>query len=237
MSKTFFWIEDKKDKAGYTFWKTFMEQIFPDVIVESKRNNSELVKAVKALEDTDSRYIVVFDNSFDNLQVLSELKILTEAVKGKDNVALLDIICFEYLLLDFKELIDWVFAPDDAFLEKREAIIKVRDKLISVISNGDLSYKDIRDVREYCDNIESYNIEQLSSKILYELTRNTGFEVSKGSIGECWIKSCCDWSERQDDDICGLDHSRLDIHEKMEHILSGTCLQNEFRKMGLEVVS
>ena len=52
MSKTFLWIEDKKDKSGYTFWKVFMEQLFPDVIVESKRNNSELVKAVKSLEDT-----------------------------------------------------------------------------------------------------------------------------------------------------------------------------------------
>ena len=66
MSKTFLWIEDKKDKSGYTFWKVFMEQLFPDVIVESKRNNSELVKAVKSLEDTENRYIVIFDNSFDN---------------------------------------------------------------------------------------------------------------------------------------------------------------------------
>ena len=55
MSKTFLWIEDKKNKSGYTFWKTFTEQLFPDVIVESKKNNSELVKAVKRLkiEKTD----------------------------------------------------------------------------------------------------------------------------------------------------------------------------------------
>lgn len=234
MSKTFLWIEDRKDKSGYSFWKTFMEQLFPYVTVESKRNNSELVKAVKALNDKVNRYIVVFDNSFDNLQVLSELKILTEAVKEKDNVAFLDIVCFEYLLLEFKELIDWVFAPDDEFLDKRAEIIKVRSKLVGAISKGNTSYKEIQEIKDYCDNIEGYNIEQLSAKILFELTRNTGFEVSKGSIGDCWIKSCCDWSKRQDDDICGLDHSRLDIHEKMKHILLGTCLQNEFQELGLE---
>ena len=235
MSKTFLWIEDKKDKSGYTFWKTFLEQLFPDVIVESKKNNSELVRAVKMLEDKENRYIVVFDNSFDNLQVLSELKILTEVSKEKENVELLDIICFEYLLLEFKELIDWVFAPDDEFLEKRADVIRARTKLVCAISNGDLSYKEIQEIKEYCDNIEDYNIEQLSAKILFELTRNTGFEVSKGSIGECWIRSCCDWSERQDDDICGLDNSRLDVYDKMKHILVGTCLNNEFGRLGLEV--
>ena len=94
----------------------------------------------------------------------------------------------------------------------------------------------IREIKDYCDNLEDYNIEQLSAKILFELTRNTGFVVSKGSIGECWIKSCCDWSGRQNDDICDLDHSRLDIYEKMKHILDGTCLQREFHRIGLEVI-
>ena len=234
MSKTFLWIEDKKDKSGYTFWKVFMEQLFPDVIVESKRNNSELVKAVKSLEDTENRYIVIFDNSFDNLQVLSELKILTEALKQKENVALLDIICFEYLLLEFKELIDWIFAPNDEFLKKRANIINARCKLVSAINDGNSSYKEIKEIKDYCDSIEDYNIEQLSAKILFELTRNTGFEVSKSSIGECWIKSCCDWSGRQDDDICGLDNSRLDLYDKMKHILVGTCLSYEFKRHGLE---
>lgn len=236
-SKTFLWIEDKQNKSGYTFWKAFMQQMFPNVIVESKKNNSELVKAVRSLTDTKNRYIVVFDHSFDNLQVLSELKILTDAAKKNENVVLLDIICFEYILLEFKELIDWVFAPDDEFLVKRAGVIDARSKLVSIISNGETSSKDIREIKDYCDNLEDYNIEQLSAKILFELTRNTGFEVSKGSIGECWTKSCCDWSERQDDDICGLDHSRLGIYEKMKHILDGTCLQSEFHRIGLEVIS
>ena len=47
-------------------------------------------------------------------------------------------------------------------------------------------------------------------------------------------KECCDWSGRQDDDICGLDNSRLDLYDKMKHILVGTCLSYEFKRYGLE---
>ena len=46
MAKTFLWIEDRKGKASYTFWENLMKQLCPDVIIESKKNNSELVKAI-----------------------------------------------------------------------------------------------------------------------------------------------------------------------------------------------
>ena len=74
---TYLWIEDRKEKSSYIFWQTLMEQLCPGVEVESKKNNSDLVKAVKALEDTENKYIVVFDNSFDNLQIAMEQKMLS----------------------------------------------------------------------------------------------------------------------------------------------------------------
>ncbi len=51
--KIFLWIEDRKGKASYIFWKTLMEHLIPEVVVESKGNNSELVKSIKELEDTN----------------------------------------------------------------------------------------------------------------------------------------------------------------------------------------
>ena len=36
---------------------------------------------------------------------------------------LLDIIYFEYILLEFKELIEWIYAPEDEFLQKRARAI------------------------------------------------------------------------------------------------------------------
>ena len=233
--KTYLWIEDRKNKSGYIFWQTILGQLCPEIVLESKQNNSELVKAVKALEDSENRYIVVFDNSFDNLQVAMEQKMLRKYAGDKENVVLMDIICFEYILLEFKELIEWIYAPDDEFLVKREKAITAREKLVKTIQSGEINYKDIREIIEYNENVDNYNVEQLSAGILFDLTRNTGFEVSKGSVGECWIKSCCEWEERMPDDICGLDVSRLSVKEKMKRICKGTSLLKQFQDMGLEV--
>jgi hypothetical protein len=234
--KTYLWIEDRKGKSGYIFWETLMKHLCPEVLVESKKNNSELIKAVKRLKDTDNRYIIVFDNSFDNPQVTMEQKILMQYVDKKDNVLVMDILCFEYLLLSFKYLIAWIYAPYDEFLIKRKKSIIVREKLVSMIESDYLNYKEIKEIIDYNEDIDSYNIEQLSAKLLFDLTRNTGFEVSKGSIGDCWVKSCCEWQNRMEDDICGLDNERLPVNEKMKQIYRGTCLVTQFQNAGLEVV-
>lgn len=236
VAKTYLWIEDRKGKASYTFWTSFMEQLCPDVIVESKKNNSELVKAVKVLQDAENKYIIVFDNSFDNLQIVLEQKYLKKYADEKKNVFLLDIICFEYILLEFRELIEWIYAPEDEFLEKRAGAIVARHKLVQALQNDNLDYKEIREIVEYDKNIEEHNIEQLAARLLFDLTRNTGFEVSKGVIGECWIRSCCEWEKRQEDDICGLDNSKLSVLEKMKRIYAGSSLKTQFPKVGLEVV-
>lgn len=234
--KTYLWIEDRKDKSAYTFWLTLLGQLCPEIVLESKKNNSELVKAVKMLEDTENKYIVVFDNSFDNLQVVMEQKRLRKYASDKSNVVLMDIICFEYILLEFHDLIEWIYAPEDDFFVKRKKAIAARDKLVQTIQSGEVNYKGICEIMEYNGNVDDYNVEQLSARILFDLTRNTGFEVSKGSIGECWMKSCCEWEERRQDDICGLDENRLTIQEKMKRIYKGTSLLQQFQNVGVEVI-
>lgn len=204
-------------------------------MVESKKNSSELVKAVKKLEDTDNKYVIVFDNSFDNAQAAMEQRLLKQYADKKDNVVLLDIICFEYVLLEFRDLIKWIYAPNDEFLKKRADAIDARAKLVNSIKTGELNYKDIQEIIEYDNHIDRHNVEQLASKILFDLTRNTGFEISKGNIGECWIKSCCEWEERTDNDVCGLNSGRLSVYEKMKSIYEGTCIKEQFQAAGLEV--
>lgn len=159
------------------------------MIVESKKNNSELIKSVKSLTDEVNRYIIVFDNSFDNFQAYQELKLLEKYVNAKRNVSIMNIICFEYILLEFDQLIEWIYAPDYDFRSKRATAILAREKLIAALKTGNLNYKALREVVEYDNKLDDHNIEQLSAKLLYDLTRNTGFEVSRGNIGECWIRS------------------------------------------------
>lgn len=94
----------------------------------------------------------------------------------------------------------------------------------------------INELSLYDVHLDSHNIEQLSAKLLFDLTRNTGFEVSKKMIGECWIRSCCEWDKRQEDDICGLDNNRLSLKAKMQSVYRGTSIMKEFSKTGLEVL-
>lgn len=89
---------------------------------------------------------------------------------------------------------------------------------------------------EYDKHIKEHNIEQLAARLLFDLTRNTGFEVSKGAIGECWVKSCCEWEKRQENDICGLDDNRMSVFDKMKNIYEGTSLKEQLTKVGLEVL-
>ncbi len=233
--KTYLWLEDRKGKASFTFWQELMRQIAPDVVVESKKNNSELVKAVRDLTDDTNRYIIMFDYSFDNLQVYQEQKLLTKYTNKKPNVKLLYLICFEYMLLEFTHLLSWIYAPNDEFWEKRKFAIKARRALIDTIQSGDTDYKALREIIQYDKALANHNIEQLSAKLLFDLTRNTGFAVSKKSIGQCWITSCCDWKGREADDLCGLDENRLTVKEKMQRVYLGTSLKTEFDRIGMEV--
>ena len=116
-------------------------------------------------------------------------------------------------------------------MQKKERVI-----LIQNIQSEDFNYKAIQEIIEYDNHLDNHNIEQLSAKLLFDLTRNTGFEVSKGSIGMCWVDSCCKWQERQENDICGLDGNRLSILDKMKSICVGTSLNNKFSNVGMELV-
>lgn len=80
---------------------------------------------------------------------------------------------------------------------------------------------------------ENINTEQLSSKLLYSITRNTGFETDKGHLGKCFFVDCCDWKERQSDDICGLASNRKNKNKKLNDIVEHSILQQEFQKVGL----
>ncbi len=235
--KTYLWIEDHMEKSSYKFWTTLMHELCPDVIVESKNNNHELVKAVKCLTDKENRYIIALDNAFDNVQIYLEQKMLKEAADKKNNVFLLNLICFEYTLLEFDKLIDWIYAQEDEFREKRSNAIAARAKLVRIIKSGEMNYKAIQEIMDYDKNLDNHNIEQLSAKLLFDLTRNTGFEVSKGKLGECWRQNCCEWTDRQENDICGLNQTKLTLEVKMKSIYWGTSLCTEFENIGLEVMA
>lgn len=138
-------------------------------------------------------------------------------------------------MLSFPLLLDWIYAEKDEFREKRAYLITVRERLLEAIVKQN-DYKEIPEIIEWINRLGEYNIEQITAKLLYELTRNTGFVVGKSNLGVCWKVDCCNYEERESDDECGLDNSRLSLGEKDAGNHERKLLKKEFERIGLEAV-
>ena len=225
----FVWCEDTG--SGFEFWKKLFEAIYSDIQVESKGNNSELRKAVTKIDDDVNTYYILVDNAIDNPDVLREVNQIKKVEASKENVIVVDVFSFEFCLLSFENLIDWIFAKEDELKEKRKELLELRELFIRVMSD----MADIDEQENFFLKLDelNYNAEQLSSKLLFEITRNTGFETSKSKLGQCFVVDCCEWSGRQDDDICGLDDSRISASEKIKLIMEKSVLSRAFTEVGL----
>ena len=101
------------------------------------------------LSDHENKYIVAFDQAFDNIQVVREHQLLQTCIRERRNVYELRLICFEDVLLEFEYLLDWIYAPHDEFIQKRAVAITAREKLIAAIRNQGIDYKQIKELQEY----------------------------------------------------------------------------------------
>lgn len=227
---TYVWCEDSG--SGFIFWKKVFDVLYDDFIVETKKNNSELCKAVSKIVDDDNNYYILMDYAIDNPNVLRETQRLFSLITNKNNVSVIKIHSFEFVLLSFKFLTEWIFAEHDELKEKRMKLIDFKDKLVNLINNGG-DDNAVRSLKESYDFSDTMNLEQLSAKVLFDITRNTGFETSKGKIGECFIVDCCEWTDREDDDICGLNTERITGEAKIKSIFEQSVLKESFTKVGL----
>ena len=172
------------------------------------------------------------DNAIDNMDVYRERKRLEKITQDKDNVTVINIHCFEFVLLSFELLEKWVFAENDKLKEKRKLLLAVKNVFVrQVTESGDPS--ELEMIKSYFDTDKTYNTEQLSSKFLFEITRNTGFETNKSKLGACFVQDCCDWDDRKDDDICGLDKKWLSSRDKALQIFEHSVLKKSFAEAGL----
>ena len=65
------------------------DSLYPQIVVESKKNNIGLLKAVRQLmksDLSDNKYIIAMDESFDNDQVVREMRALKRVISGNNNI-------------------------------------------------------------------------------------------------------------------------------------------------------
>ena len=49
-------------------------------------------------------------------------------------------------MLEFDKLIEWIYAPDDEFRERRAGAVAAREKLVQIIRSGEMNYKSIQEI-------------------------------------------------------------------------------------------
>ena len=194
----YLWTEDTG--AGLHFWK-LVNRFFSDneLVVESKGSNQGLLDALIDLETEDGdEYFVAFDYVVDNQDIRNKyrmLKSITDKSEGK--IVILDMICFEYLILAFDKLVEWTGTG-------KTDKIKIRDKVLAAVENHriDLSRIDDKKTLQYIAGFKRYSTERVMKSLVGEFTQNEKWSVKGTLMGECWYKDCC-VSEHTDNLRCG----------------------------------
>ena len=183
----YLWTEDTG--AGLHFWK-LVNQLFFDneLVVESKRSNQGLLDTLIDLETEDGdEYFVAFDYVVDNQDIRNKYRMLKSiADKSEGKIVILDIICFEYLILAFDKLVEWTGTG-------KTDKIKIRDKVLAAVENHriDLSKIDDEKTLQYIAGFKRYSTERVMKSLVGEFTQNEKWSVKGNLMGECWYKDCC----------------------------------------------
>ena len=183
----YLWTEDTG--AGFHFWKPVNQLFFGnELVVESKGSNQGLLDAVIDLSiKDDDEYYVAFDYVVDNQDIRNKyrmLKSITDKSEGK--IVILDMICFEYLILAFDKLVEWTGTG-------KTDKIKIREEVLEVVENHriDLSKIDDEKTLQYIAGFKRYSTERVMKSLVGEFTQNEKWSVKGALMGECWYKDCC----------------------------------------------
>lgn len=183
----YIWTEDTG--AGLHYWQLVNKHLFGNQFrVESKDSNQGLLDAVRELQpEKGDRYYVAFDVVYDNMDVMNKYLELNElAAIYPGQIVLLDMICFEYIILSFRKLIEWTGTG------KRDKIRK-RDKIMAAVRGHKIEIGQIDDVkmRDYLMGFKHYSTERVIKAVTYELTENDRWSVKGEKMGDCWHQDCC----------------------------------------------
>ena len=164
----YLWTEDTG--AGLHFWK-LINQIFFDneLAIESKENNQGILDALSDLEiKADDKYYIAFDYVVDNQDIRNKYRMLKSiAEKSEGKIIILDMICFEYLILAFDKLVVWTGTG-------KADKIKIRDDILSAIEDHRINLSKIDDEKtlQYLAGFKRYSTERVMKSLVGELTEN-----------------------------------------------------------------
>ena len=222
----YLWTEDTG--AGLHFWKLVNQLLFDnELAIESKENNQGILDALSDLEiKADDKYYIAFDYVVDNQDIRNKyrmLKSIAENSEGK--IIILDMICFEYLILAFDKLVTWTGTG-------KADKIKICEDVLSSIEDHRINLSKIDDEKtlHYLAGFKRYSTERVMKSLVGELTENEKWSVKGPLMGECWYKDCC-VSEHPDSLRCG----KPEVEDGSEKML--VLIQSEEIKKILSIIT
>lgn len=194
----YLWTEDTG--AGLHFWKLVNQLFFEDeFIVEGKGSKQGLLDAVLDLEiRADDKYYIAFDYVVDNQDIRNKYRVLKSIEKSSEGkIVILDMICFEHLILAFDKLVEWTGTG-------KTDKIKIREEVLAAVENHRINLSKINDEKtlQYIAGFKRYSTERVMKSLTGEFTQNEKWSVKGSLLGECWYKDCC-VSEHPDSLRCG----------------------------------
>lgn len=215
----YLWTEDTG--AGLHFWELVNQLFFDNVLaIESKDSNQGLLDAVSDLviEDGD-KYYIAFDYVIDNQDIRNKYRMLKSIEKRSEGkIKVLDMICFEYLILAFDKLVAWTGTG-------KTDKINIREEVLAAIENHRINLSKIDDEKtlQYLAGFRRYSTERVMKSLVGEFTQNEKWSVKGSLMGECWYKDCC-VSEHQDSLRCGKPETESG-DEKMRMLIQSEEVQ------------
>ena len=212
---------DRRHWCWTPFWKLVNQLFFDDAfVVESKESNQGLLDALADIDmKEDDKYYIAFDYVVDNQDIRNKYRMLKSiADKSEGKIIILDMICFEYLILAFDKLVEWTGTG------KRDKI-KIREEVLSAIENHRINLSKIGDEKtlQYVAGFKRYSTERVMKSLVGEFTQNEKWSVKGELMGECWYKDCC-VSEHLDNLRCGKPEIE-DGNEKMMMLIQSEEVQ------------
>ena len=194
----YLWTEDTG--AGLHFWKLVNRLFFDnELVVESKGSNQGLLDAVLDLDiKADDKYYIAFDYVVDNQDIRNKYRVLKSIEeKSDENIIILDMICFEYLILVFDKLVEWTGTG-------KTDKIKIGEEVLAAVENHRINLSKIDDEKtlQFIAGFKRYSTERVMKSLVGEFTQNEKWSVKGALMGECWYKDCC-VSEYTDSLRCG----------------------------------
>jgi hypothetical protein len=215
----YLWTEDTG--AGLHFWKLVSQLFFDhELAIESKESNQGILDALSDLTmKEDDEYYIAFDYVLDNQDIRNKYRMLKSiAEKSEGKIIILDMICFEYLILAFDKIVAWTG------IGKTDKI-KIREEVLSAIENHRINLSKIKDENtlRFLAGFQRYSTERVMKSLVGEFTQNEKWSVKGLLMGECWYKDCC-VSEHPDSLRCGKPEIE-DGSEKMRMLIQSEKVQ------------